>query len=154
MMRPLSIRARLALWYGAAVALSLALFAAAGFAFIARTSLGNMDASLDEALDAVQGALALEAGAHHPNDADVRRVVQDFRFRDLKIAMLDRATSRTFLGESAGAADSGSDVVAAEDVRDDPDQDPEPNHPEEEDEHRPQDVEKRVIRRYKQESPP
>jgi len=114
MMQPLSIRARLALWYGAAVALSLAFFAAAGFAFIARTSLGNMDASLGEALDAVQGALALEATVRHPSDTDVRRVVQDFRFRDLKIAILDRRNARAYLGAAAEPAETDTDVAPAE----------------------------------------
>jgi signal transduction histidine kinase len=105
-MRSLSIRGRLALWYGAALAFSLAFFAAAGFAFVARTSLDNMDASLGEALDAVQGALDLEESAQYSRDAYLDLVVQDFQFRDFKIAILDRATTRAHLSTASPGADS------------------------------------------------
>ena len=40
------------------------------------------------------------------------------------------------------------DVVPAEDVHQDPEQDHEPGDPDEEDEHRPEDIEERVIRCY------
>lgn len=95
-MHPLSIRARIALWFGAALALSLALFAAAGFAFVARSSLASTDESLDEAVDAVESALNLEDSEQHPPDAYLARVVQHFRFRDMKVAILDRATQRVY----------------------------------------------------------
>jgi len=95
-MRPPSIRGRLALWYGAALGVSLALFAAVGFAFVARSSLASTDASLDEALDAVESALHLEESEKHPPDSFLGPLVQDFRFRDLKVAILDRATGRAY----------------------------------------------------------
>src|SRR4029450_5292625 len=41
-----------------------------------------------------------------------------------------------------------ADVVAAEDVHQDGDHDPDPDHPGEEDDHRPQDVQERVVGRY------
>jgi two-component system, OmpR family, sensor kinase len=110
-MRPPSIRARLALWYGAALALSLALFAAVGFAFVARTSLASTDASLGEALDAVESALDLEASERRVPESDLGPIVQDFRFRDLKVAILDRGTARVYLGADSaaiGAADSAT----------------------------------------------
>ena len=107
-MRPLSIRGRLALWYGAALAVSLAVFAAIGFAFVARSSLASTDASLDEALDAVESALHLEESEKHPPDSYLGPLVQDFRFRDLKVAILDRATGRAYfsLDTSGVAGDS------------------------------------------------
>jgi hypothetical protein len=48
--------------------------------------------------------------------------------------------------EHFGAA---ADVVSAENVSDDPEQDDEPGHPDEEDEHRPENVEKRITTRDK-----
>ena len=120
-MRPLSIRARIALWYGAALALSLAVFAAAGFAFVARSSLASTDESLDEAVDAVESALNLEDSEQHPPDAYLARVVQHFRFRDMKVAILDRATQRVYssadtTGQAptdARAASSGAALARA-----------------------------------------
>ena len=41
--------------------------------------------------------------------------------------------------------DPAADVAAAEDVGEDHDHDPDPDHPREEDDHRPEDVEERVI---------
>ena len=112
-----SIRTRLALWYGAALAVSLAIFAAAGYTFVARSSLAVTDASLQEAVDAVESALDLEESEQHLPDAYLGPLVQDFRFRDLKIAILDRASGRLYVGVDSGgraAPDSaGPDAARA-----------------------------------------
>ena len=120
-MRPLSMRARIALWFGAAIALSLAVFAVAGFAFVARSSLASTDESLDEAVDALESALNLEDSERHPPDAYLARVVQHFRFRDMKVAILDRATRRVYSSvdtteqapADARAASSGAALARA-----------------------------------------
>ena len=95
-MRTPSIRARIALWFGATLAVGLALFAAAGFAFVARSSLSSTDDTLDEALDAVESALNLEESEQHPPSEYLARLVQHFRFRDMRVAILNRATGRVY----------------------------------------------------------
>jgi heavy metal sensor kinase len=106
MTRTPSIRARIALWYGAALAVSLAVFAAVGFAFVARSSLASVDTSLGEAMDALQSAVNLEESEHHSPQQYLDRLVQDFRFRDMKVAILDRATARLYapVDTTAGTA--------------------------------------------------
>jgi heavy metal sensor kinase len=111
-MRTPSIRARIALWYGAAMALALAIFAAAGFAFVARSSLASTDVALSEALDAMQSAVNLEESEHHPASEYLARLVRDFRFRDMKVAILDRATGRIY-SDTAERDASPSPAAAA-----------------------------------------
>ena len=96
MRRTPSIRARIALWFGAILALSLALFAIAGFAFVARSSLASTDDTLDEGLDAVESALNLEESQQHPPSEYLASVVQHFRFRDMRVAILNRTTGRVY----------------------------------------------------------
>lgn len=120
-MRTPSIRARIALWFGATLAVGLALFAAAGFAFVARSSLSSTDDTLDEALDAVESALNLEESEQHPPSEYLARLVQHFRFRDMRVAILNRATGRvyssidttTLAPPDARAASSGAALVRA-----------------------------------------
>ena len=120
-MRKPSIRLRIALWFGAALALSLALFALAGFAFVARSSLASTDDTLDEALDAVESALNLEESEQHPPNEYLARLVQHFRFRDMRVAILNRSTERVYSStDTTGqaptdrrAASSGAALVRA-----------------------------------------
>lgn len=121
MMRTPSIRARIALWFGATLALSLAVFAVAGFAFVARSSLASTDDTLDEALDAVQSALNLEESERHPPSEYLARLVEHFRFRDMRVAILNRTTERVYASiDTTGqaptdvrAASSGAALVRA-----------------------------------------
>ena len=118
-MRKPSIRGRIALWFGATLALSLALFAIAGFAFVARSSLASTDDALDEALDAVESALNLAESQQRPPDEYLASLVQHFRFRDMRVAILNRATERVyFSNDTTGpppvnrrAASSGAALV-------------------------------------------
>ena len=121
MIRSPSIRARIALWFGATLALSLALFAVAGFAFVARSSLASTDDTLDEGLDAVESALNLEESQQHPPSEYLASVVQHFRFRDMRVAILNRSTGRVYSSvDTTGrapidvrAASSGAALVRA-----------------------------------------
>jgi heavy metal sensor kinase len=110
MMRTPSIRARIAFWYGAAMAICLAVFAAAGFAFVAKSSLASTDASLSEAVDAMQSAVNLEEGEHHRPSEYLERLVRDFRFRDMKAAILDRSDARVYVNVDSVA---GNEPVEA-----------------------------------------
>lgn len=120
-MRTPSIRARIALWFGATLALSLAAFSVAAFAFVARSSLASTDDALDEALDAVESALNLEESEQHPPSEYLARLVQHFRFRDMRVAILNRATGRVYSGvdttsqapPDVRAASSGAALVRA-----------------------------------------
>ena len=107
-----SIRARIALWFGATLALSLAAFAVAAFAFVARSSLASTDDTLDEALDAVESALNLEESEQHPPSEYLARLVQHFRFRDMRVAILNRSTGRVYSGVDT-TAQAPPDVRAA-----------------------------------------
>ena len=111
-MRTPSIRWRIALWFGAALALGLALFATAGFAFVARSSLASTDDTLDEALDAVESALNLEESARRPPSEYLARLVQHFRFRDMRVAILNRATGHVYFSIDT-TAQAPTDVRAA-----------------------------------------
>jgi len=66
---------------------------------VARRSLANVDASLHEAATAVATAIEIES-----EDATAKgvaaRVVREFRFRDLQVAVYDRATGALVPGEA------------------------------------------------------
>src|SRR5947207_11124940 len=100
MMAPsLSIRARLALWYGGVFAVSLTAAAVALYGVVARRSLENVDASLHEAVSAVATAIDIESEDQRLTKNMVQRVAREFRFRDLQIAVYDRATHALWPGE-------------------------------------------------------
>ena len=96
----LSIRARLALWYGAVFAVSLGAVAIALYGVVARRSLANVDAALHEAATAVATAIEIETENVRPPKDVAARVVREFRFRDLQVAVYDRATSTLIPGEA------------------------------------------------------
>lgn len=95
----LSIRARLAVWYAAVFAVSLGAVSVALYGVVARRSLANVDASLHEAASAVATAIDIES-----EDASAKgvaaRVVREFRFRDLQVAVFDRASGTLVPGEA------------------------------------------------------
>lgn len=108
----LSIRARLAVWYAAVFAVSLGAVAVALYGVVARRSLANVDASLHEAATAVATAIAIESGQASAKGV-AARVVREFRFRDLQVAVLDRATGTLVPGEApAGEDDQSVDSIA------------------------------------------
>jgi len=113
MMRTPSIRARIALWYGTAMAICLAIFAAAGVAFVAKSSLASTDASLSEAVDAMQSAVNLEEGERRRPSEYLERLVRDFRFRDMKVAILDRVDGRVYIYVDSAAVSGAIEPVQA-----------------------------------------
>ena len=96
-----SVRARLALWYAGVFALFLGAFSAAGYVLVARSSLARVDESLLEGVVAVAAALDLEA--EDPGDPRqfIPHVVEEFRFHDLAVAVLEKGTGRLLAGWSA-----------------------------------------------------
>jgi two-component system, OmpR family, sensor kinase len=112
-LRSLSIRARLALWYGAVFAVSLGAVAWSLYDVVARRSLANVDASLHEAVTAVASALEIEAEDQRITPRLAHRVVREFRFRDLQIAVYDRAAKSLVPGEAPSEEeDVGVDTIA------------------------------------------
>jgi heavy metal sensor kinase len=105
----LSIRARLALWYAAVFAVSLGAVAIALYGIVARRSLANVDTSLHEAAIAVATAIEIEVEDSEPAKDVAARVVREFRFRDLQVAVYDRAT-RTFVPGEAPADEEDVEV--------------------------------------------
>src|SRR5438045_5333755 len=96
----LSIRARLAFWYAGVFAVSLGVVAVALYSVVERRSLANIDAALHEAATAVATAIEIEAEDRRPAKDIAARVVREFRFRDLQVAVYDRATSTLVPGEA------------------------------------------------------
>src|SRR5215211_295537 len=64
---------------------------------------------------------------------------------DIDYPLLDEHGTKPRAGGTRGFLREPGRVVPAEDVGDDGDEDPEPRHPQEEDEHRPHQIEKRVV---------
>jgi two-component system, OmpR family, sensor kinase len=98
-----SLRARLALWYACAFALLLAGFAAAVYLFFARTTLSQVDAYLSETADAVESVVAGEQAKGRPDSATVARIIREFRFRDIGVALYDPATGAVVAANTAPA---------------------------------------------------
>jgi two-component system OmpR family sensor kinase len=113
MLPKLSIRARLALWYGGVFAVSLGAVAVGLYGVVARRSLANVDAALHEATSAVATALEIEAEDQRITPKLVQRVVREFRFNDLQIAVYDRAAHTLMAGEApAGDDEIPIDTIA------------------------------------------
>jgi len=109
----LSIRARLALWYAGVFAVSLGAVSVALYGVVARRSLASGDAALYEAATAVATAIEIEAeDKRSPMDV-ATRVVREFRFRDLQVAVYDPTTSTLVPGEApAEGEEVGVDSIA------------------------------------------
>jgi len=85
-----SIRTRLSLWYAGAFALLLSVFALAAYAFLEHTTQERIDEYLAETAGAVAGAMEYERVSGKPFDAIVSDVLDEFRLRDIAVAVLDR----------------------------------------------------------------
>ncbi|HJQ21512.1 MAG TPA: ATP-binding protein [Gemmatimonadaceae bacterium] len=105
----LSIRARLALWYAAVFAVSLGAVSVALYGVVARRSLANVDASLHEAASAVATAIELESEGRPARDI-AARVVREFRFRDLQLAVYDPSTASVIAGAPSDSEDDQVEV--------------------------------------------
>ncbi|NCW46483.1 MAG: hypothetical protein EBV77_13685, partial [Gemmatimonadaceae bacterium] len=109
-MRAVSIRARLTLWYAAALGVILLLAGLAAYAFIARTTRNDVDVYLNETAEAVVASLQIEIG-HLRADADsvaVRRAVhetlENHRYRDIGVAVFFGNPVVLFATDTASAA--------------------------------------------------
>ena len=87
----LPVRARLALWYAGVFAVFMAAFGGAVYLFVRRASTTAVDASLAEAATAVADAVTLVLAQGQTLDDAVPLVLDEVRFRDLTIAVLDSA---------------------------------------------------------------
>lgn len=88
---PTSLRARLTLWYTLLLGLPLAVFAVACYVVFAQTLQARTDRFIGDALTAFARELAAERRAASSATAAMRTTVDEVRFRDLHIAILDSA---------------------------------------------------------------
>ena len=89
-----SIRTRLSAWYAGAFALLLSAFALAGYVFLEHATEERIDEYLAETAGAVAGAMEYERVSGKAFDQIVDDVLEEFRFSDMAVIVLDRATSR------------------------------------------------------------
>ena len=101
---PLSVRARLTLWYSAALAVLLIAFAAASHAVLGRTLLRRVDHFLDEGLSAFSAELAVEVREMGSPIAAITAALADIRFRDMRIVVLDTAGAFVATGQHDGVS--------------------------------------------------
>lgn len=90
-----TIRGRLTLWYAAAFALFLGIFAIAIWIFIDFTTRAAVDDYLAETAAAVAGAIEFERGSGRADEDAIAAVVEEFRLRDIDILVLDRMSGVT-----------------------------------------------------------
>jgi len=105
---PSSLRARLTLWYTLLLALPLIVFAIACYLIFAATLDRRTDRFIGDALTAFASELTAERRSGLSAVEAMRRTVDEVRFRDLQIAILDR-DSRVLVATAlsdAGARDS------------------------------------------------
>jgi heavy metal sensor kinase len=88
---PATLRWRLTLWYTALLAVPLVVLAIGFYALFARTLANRTDRFIDDALTAFSRELAAERRATLSADRAIHSTVEEVRFRDLHIAVLDRA---------------------------------------------------------------
>jgi heavy metal sensor kinase len=88
---PATLRWRLTLWYTALLAVPLVVLAIGFYALFARTLANRTDRFIDDALTAFSRELAAERRATLSADRAIHSTVEEVRFRDLHIAVLDGA---------------------------------------------------------------
>ncbi|MDB4892318.1 MAG: hypothetical protein JWL61_4173 [Gemmatimonadetes bacterium] len=98
---PASLRFRLTLWYSALLALPLIVFALMCYLVFARALNDRTDRFIGDALTAFSRELLSERRIAGEVDEAMRKTVEEVRFRDLHIAILDSA-SRVIAGEQPG----------------------------------------------------
>lgn len=119
---PSSLRSRLTLWYTVLLGLPLIIFAVAGYLVFARALQHRTDRFIGDALTAFSRELTAERRAASSVVQAMRSTVDEVRFRDLQIAILDTAgglVAMTALPDNdAGGtrrppSDMGNRIVAA-----------------------------------------
>jgi signal transduction histidine kinase len=98
---PSSLRFRLTLWYSALLALPLIVFAFMCYLVFAQALHDRSDRFINDALSAFSRELVAERRVAGEADQAMRRTVEEVRFRDLHIAILDSA-SHVIAGEPPG----------------------------------------------------
>jgi heavy metal sensor kinase len=88
-----SIRTRLSAWYAGVFALLLSVFALAAYAFLHHTTQERIDEYLAETAGAVAGAMEYERVAGKPFEQMVPEVLDEFRLRDIAVAVFDRRSA-------------------------------------------------------------
>ena len=86
---PATLRWRLTVWYTALLALPLIVLAIGFYGLFARTLASRTDRFIDDALTAFSRELAAERRATLSAERAIRSTVEEVRFRDLHIAVLD-----------------------------------------------------------------
>jgi two-component system, OmpR family, sensor kinase len=88
---PSSLRARLTLWYTVLLGMPLIAFAIIGYVVVARTLLERTDAFIGDALTAFSRELMAERRAASTAAQAIRTTVDEVRFRDLHIVIVDHS---------------------------------------------------------------
>ncbi|MEP6730988.1 MAG: ATP-binding protein [bacterium] len=109
---PSSLRLRLALWYSALLAVPLIAFAFICYVVFAQALLQRTDHFIGDALTAFSRELVAERRAAATQDVAIRTTIEEVRFRDLEIAILD-STRRVVASTDAGGDKDVSDGSAS-----------------------------------------
>src|SRR4051794_30776303 len=88
---PSSLRSRLTIWYAVLLGLPLIAFALICYVAFTRALLSRTDHFINDALTAFARELVAERRATLAASDAIRRTVDEVRFRDLHIAILDSA---------------------------------------------------------------
>lgn len=104
---PTTLRARLALWYTTLLGVPLILFAVASYIVVARTLERRTDIFIGDALTAFSQELVAERRASMTRVDAMRTAVDEVRFRDLNIAILDERGTLLAMN----ATDTGGDAL-------------------------------------------
>jgi len=110
---PSSLRFRLTLWYSALLALPLIVFALMSYLVFAKALHDRTDRFIGEALTAVSRELVAERRAAPDMEDAMRTTVEEVRFRDLHIAILDSANHLV----AGSTATDAATVLAPEELR-------------------------------------
>jgi hypothetical protein len=98
---PSSLRSRLTLWYTLLLAVPLIAFAVVCYVVVSRTLERRTDVFIGDALTAFARELAAERRAAWPVRESMQRTVEEVRFRELHIAILDPTAQVIAMGALA-----------------------------------------------------
>jgi len=113
---PSSLRSRLTLWYSVLLGLPLIGFAIASYLVFARTLQRRTDDFIGDALTAFSRELVAERRAAFGATQAMRSTIDEVRFRDIQIAILDgagRVVAETAPGHDGGGAQRPSSDTEA-----------------------------------------
>jgi heavy metal sensor kinase len=104
---PSSLRARLTLWYTALLALPMIAFAVASYVVFSRALSARTDRFIGDALTAFSRELVAERRATTSPEQAIRTTVDEVRFRDLHIVVVDSAGR--VVAMTAAVSDAGEE---------------------------------------------